>query len=433
MSESAARAALERMNLREVAIAPFYAGLAADLHAMAATDPKKGHEDFMARRAELCAAYGYTGQTQNKPFAFANGLAVIPVSGSLINRFGGSWSSVTGYNFIRSQMAAAEADADVLGIVFDLNSYGGEAAGCFELSADIAALSKPTLGVIDSNCYSACYAIGSAMDKLVITPSGGAGSIGVVAMHASFEKMLSDSGIKVTFIYSGDHKVDGNPYMDLPDSVRKDIQAGVDKSRQAFAALVADNRSLDVKAVLDTEARTYRADDALRLGLVDAIATPTEAVQAFLSGLSGSRSTTVKGTSMTTKTQEPGGDTSAADQAALQKAASDARTAERARMSGIQGCDEAKGREKLANHLAMNTDMSVDAAKAILAASPKAEAATPKAEVSAVNPFQAAMDATPNPKVGADGAKGDGETLSVAQQILRDQAAATGMKFDAKA
>lgn len=432
MSEHAARAALERMNLRPVAVCPHYGGLASDLMLMSRADPEHEQNLFMARRAELCAAYGFgQASTQDKPFAFANGLAFIPVSGSLVNRFGGSWSSVTGYNFIRSQMLQAEADSDVLGIVFDLNSYGGEAAGCFELAAEIAALSKPTLGVIDSNCYSACYAIGSAMDKLTITPSGGAGSIGVVAMHVSFEQMLSEAGIKVTFIHSGDHKVDGNPYMDLPDSVRKDIQAGVDASRQSFAELVATNRKMDVKAVLDTEARTYRADDALRLGLVDAIATPTEAVRAFFNGLSGSYQPPRKKETSMSATNESGAQQTAQpiDAAAV---AAEAKKAERARVSGIQSCEEAKGREELANHLAMNTEMSVDEAKAILAVAPKqAAAATP---VAAANPFQAAMNSGTNPNIGADASDavdGTGQQLSTAQMILRDYAAATGRKFEA--
>ena len=40
------------------------------------------------------------------------------------------------------------------------------------------------------------------------------------------------------------------------------------------------------------------------------------------------------------------------------------------RASMIEGCSEAKGREVLATHLAFNTDMSIDAAKAILRAAP---------------------------------------------------------------
>lgn len=416
MSDHAARAALERMNCREVAIARHYTGLLSDLRQMSGTDPEEGQRAFLARRGELCAAYGFTDAPQHKPFAFANGLAIIPVSGTLINRFGQSYGYVTGYNFLRSQLNLALLDDDVTGILFDCNSYGGEAAGCFELSDDIHAARgrKPMVAVVDSNCYSACYAVASACDKIVVTPSGGAGSIGVVAMHVDMSKLLSDWGISVTFIHFGEHKVDGNPFQALPDSVKADIQAGVDASGEKFVSLVARNRKLDAKVVRDTEARIYRAEAALELGLIDAIATPVAAVQAFFSELSGSTQL-AKEDPMSTEDQKP-------DQAATEKAAADARVAERARVSGIITCEEAKGRTQLANHLAMKTDMSVEQAKETLAAAP-VEAAAPAAG----NPFKNAMDNGQHPNVGVDG--GQGGEQSAAAQILAAQSAATGVKF----
>lgn len=437
MNDQLTRAVIQRMHLREVAIAPHYTGVAADLQMMSAADPKAANEQALARRTELCGSYGLdVSGPQTKPFAFSQGVAIIPVHGTLINRFGQSWGYVTGYNFIRAQTAAAGLDPDVQVIVYDHNSYGGEAAGCFECAAEIPALAngKPTIAVIDSNCYSASYALASACDHISLTPSGGAGSIGVVAMHVSMQKALENWGIEVTFIHSGDHKVDGNPYENLPDSVKKDIQAGVDKSRQAFAQLVADGRGLDLKAVMDTEARIYRADDAFKLGLIDAVATPSEAVRAFLSGLSGSQSQPPKGKSMSMNTQEPGGVTQAAADQAAAKAAADARTAERARIQGIQSCEEAKGREALANHLALNTEMSVDAAKGILAAAPKTEPKATPAEPAkgANNGFAAAMNNSQHPNVGADGGNGGaapGGEEPAHMRILRAQEAATGLKL----
>lgn len=442
MSDTAARAALERMNLREVAVAASYSTLASDLRQMAATEPEEAQKKFMEhRRTELCAAYGFEESPQRKPFAFSSGVAIIPVSGSLINRFGQSYGFVTGYNFIRRQMTMALADEDVKGIVLDVNSYGGEAAGCFELSADIRKMrgTKPIIAVIDSNCYSAGYAVASAADKIVCTPSGGAGSIGVVAMHVDMSKMLKDYGVEVTFIHFGEHKVDGNPYEKLSPEVKKDIQKGVDKSGEMFVALVATNRNIDAAKVKATEARVYRAEEAQELGLIDTIATPSEAMQVFFGELTGSNQQLKKEDAMSASTEATPGATNAAqatqqatqaapDTAALEKAASDARVAERARVAGITGCDEAKGRSTLANHLAMNTDMPVEAAKAVLAASPaEAAAAAPAATA---NPFKQAMDAGTHPNVGASAS--DGTELTAAQKILQAQAGYTGVKHDAK-
>ena len=98
---------------------------------------------------------------------------------------------------------------------------------------------------------------------------------------------------------------------------------------------------------------------------------------------------------------KPGADTKATEQE-LNAAKADAVKAERARVSGIVGCDEAKGRESLAQHLAYQTDTDVGAAKAILAASPKASAGSGAA-------FKEAMDNGAHPNVGAVGGAANGD------------------------
>jgi signal peptide peptidase SppA len=390
--------------MRELAMAVHNNSLASDLRALATANMEAAQAAFMDRRNELVAAYGFNPAEQRKPFAFSNGVAIIPVHGTLINRFAYSWGYVTGYNFIRQQTALAGQDPDVTAIVFDINSYGGEAAGCFECAADIKSLAngKPTMASVDSNAYSGGYAIASGAGRISLTPSGGVGSIGVVVTHVSYEKMLDEAGIKVSFIHAGKHKVDGNPYEDLSDDVRADIQKGVDATYDQFVSLVQAGRKskMSDKAIRATEARIYRAEDALSLGLIDAIAAPSEAMRAFMGELSGSNPQPRKKEDAMSDAAKPG-DTKAA-QEEMAKAQADAAKAERARVSGIQSCDEAKGREALASHLAFNTDMTVDAAKAILAAAPKADAAAHKAGEG----FQAAMNAGQHPNVGADGGQG---------------------------
>lgn len=70
-----------------------------------------------------------------------------------------------------------------------------------------------------------------------------------------------------------------------------------------------------------------------------------------------------------------------------------AKTAERSRIQTILASEEAKDRGDLAQHLAFATDMTPDAAVAMLAKAPKIE---PAAKTSG---FEAAMNALPNPKI----------------------------------
>lgn len=427
---------LDGMNLRPMMIAPHYEGLASTLQEFANVDMSLERAAWEFRKQELAANYGLGEAHSGKPFAFANGVAVIPVHGVLVNRFSHSWGYVTGYNFIRAQHKAALADDDVELIVFDCNSPGGTVAGCFETAKEIfeGRSTKPSLAVVDASSYSACYAIASAATRMVATPSGGVGSIGVVAMHVSLAGMLDKFGVEVTFIHAGKHKVDGNPFEALPADVKKTIQTGVDKSYAAFVNTVAAHRNLSAQSVKDTEAQIYDADDALELGLIDAVQTPSEAVAAYLNELSGSETSQEK--TMSQQTTQPGAEgttqattpatatqTPAIDEKAVAAAASQA---QKERIAGILGCEEAKDKSKLATHLALNTDMSVDDAKATLAAA----ATEAKAEAGGyANAFAAAMEATGNPAVGAgDGGDEGGRKVSAAERILAAQAAATGRK-----
>ena len=418
-----ARQIAHRVNMNPVMIAP-QADFAADLIQLSQTSSTDENARTIESRMDLVAMYGIDGYAE-KPFAFANGIAVIPVHGSLINRFTRSWGFVTGYNFIQNQLRAALDDEDVKAIIFDCNSPGGEVNGLFE-TADEIYLSrgeKPMIAMIDTASYSACYAIASSCDRMILTPSGGVGSIGAMCLHVSYEKMLDEAGIKVTPIYSGTHKVDGTPYKDLPESVRADIQKAVDDSRATFVSLVARNRGMEEQVIFATEAACYRATEALEMGLVDDVMTPSQAAIRLINELNGSPET--EEDDMTPEEQlaaahatiaaaaakpvvaaaAPAAPVVAAAPAAAATDAAALQNAERERCKGITGCAEAKGKETLANHIAFNTSMSVDEAKGMLAAAPVAAvaAAAEPAVVANTNAFEQAMNNGQQPNVGADG------------------------------
>jgi signal peptide peptidase SppA len=421
----------------------------------------------MHRTKQLLAAYGYSEDSaQSKPFAYADGVAIIPVHGMLVNRFSYGWSWLTGYNFIRSQAQAAAVDPDVHTILYDVNSGGGEAAGCFELCDDLYALrgEKNTVAVVDSFCCSAAYAVASCASKVIVTPSGYAGSIGVVVMWVGYKNMLQKAGIEVQFITAGDHKADGNPYQDLTDEMKQSIQANVDLSMDAFVALVSRNRDMSEQAVRDTQARVYRASEAEAVGLIDIVAAPSKALTAFQEAImnaddedadpngSGSNDDdddqSGQENAMTPEEKAAADAAQAATLAAAAAAASTTlaapvlneqavRTAERERMSAILNSEEASGRSALANHLALNTNMSAADAKAMLAVAGKeGAAAVEPTSKEAASAFSAAMASGKHPEVGAsEGAAGagGGEEMSHTQRILASQAKATGKKLDATA
>ena len=416
MSKNHVHAAIARMNLGIAMMSPLGLGAMTSDFRELAVAPHAPEPAAITRRADdLCGAYGYGPSVREKPFAFSDGIAIIPVHGTLINRYAYGWSYVTGYNFIRAQMNAALDDDDVTLIVFDINSYGGEAAGCFELSDEIreARSRKQLLAVVDSNCCSAAYAIASACNKIIVTPSGQAGSIGVIAIHFSMEKMLTTAGVEVTIISSFAHKGDANPYKDLPEDVRKDLEKAVEKRANEFVSLVARNRNLDEDLVRGTESRTFRADEALERKLIDAVQPPAKAVSTFFAELGDEDPTDPEDDTMSTaaapNTNAPAtpatpAPAAAIDPTVLANAVASAVAADRARATAITGHAEAADRPRLASTLAAE-GMSVEQAGRILAASPKekSEGQGEGDQADGGNQLRQAMNNGKQPNVGADG------------------------------
>lgn len=448
------RLALSRVNLRDSFVMPQTVDVfVSNLSQFAETPADQAAALEEASRESLESAYSATSRSEErKPFVFQDGLAIIPVHGALLNRFGGSWGFATGYNAIRRQMNAALADDDVELLVFDVDSPGGEAAGCFELAEEIRASReiKPSIAVVDSLSASAGYALASAATRMVATPSSKIGSIGVVAMHIDMSGALDQAGIKVTLIEAPKDgmKTAGSPFRPLDADAKKEFQQGVDKTYDSFVELVAENRDMDDAAVRETKARVFRADEALALGLIDEVKTPTEAVSSFLAELADDEPNESEDEDMSKQTGSEATSTAPApaaapavpDQAAIQAAIQ----ADRERMSAIKGLPEAADKPKLAETLCLG-GYSVEESKKLLGAAasetaaalpePKPQTEAPAAPVDQTNHLANAMDSTAQPNVGAGtGTEKSGtEAPSDADQakaILADHAAATGRRYE---
>ena len=255
-------------------------GQPVDHTAFANGRPSAGILGSMSERAAV--QYGYSA------LQMEGSVAVIPIEGTLVNKgtFIGQSSGVTSYEGIRYQVARAAASPDVKGVVFEIDSFGGECAGMFEAASDIAALSKlkPTCAILTDWAYSAAYCLASQARSIIAPQFGGAGSIGVIMLHADYSGMLEKEGIKVTIIKAGAKKADGNPYEELPAEVLDKWQSEANLIRDQFAAVVAKGRngSLTKAKALATEAEAFTASEALSLGLIDAIADPSAAFAAFV-------------------------------------------------------------------------------------------------------------------------------------------------------
>ncbi|WP_174635057.1 S49 family peptidase [Yersinia thracica] len=214
------------------------------------------------------------------------GVAVIPIQGTLVQKLGTlrPYSGMTGYDGIRASFLTAMNDDAVKGICFDIDSPGGEVAGCFDLADEIYAArgAKPIWSILSENAYSAAYALASAADRIIVPRTGGVGSIGVIVMHVDWSQRIKSDGVQVTIITFGSRKAESNPYEALSEEAKKAIQSDVDEMGRLFVSTVSRNRGIAERTIRDTEAACYLAVDGVQLGLADQVASPDAAFRDLL-------------------------------------------------------------------------------------------------------------------------------------------------------
>ncbi|CAD6169340.1 serine peptidase [Escherichia coli] len=214
------------------------------------------------------------------------GIAVIPVHGTLVQKLGTlrPYSGMTGYDGIRRNFLTALNDPDVKGICLDIDSPGGEVAGCFDLVDTIFACrgQKPVHAILSESAYSAAYAIASAADRILVPRTGGVGSVGVIYVHCDMSRQMKDEGLNVTIITCGSRKAETSPLRPLSEAARSALQADIDATGTLFIETVARNRGISADAVRALEARTLRADEGGQAGLADDVMSPDEAFSLLL-------------------------------------------------------------------------------------------------------------------------------------------------------
>lgn len=398
----------------------------------------EGHAKPEANAADFERPHAAIGRVRfqnrnDRPYPITEGgVAVISVIGTLVQRADSldAMSGLIGYNRLERQLLYAVDDYATKAILLEVDSPGGEANGCFDFAAKIieARQAKPIWAHANEQAFSAAYAIACAAERLVMPQTGLVGSIGVIALHVDQSKRDASQGYAYTAVFAGDRKNDFTSHAPLSDTAKNVLQEEVDRLYGIFTSHVARARGIDDKAVRATEAGLLDPATAKAGGFVNDIASFGDTVIALEEKVRNTRSSfypaaaaasnqevpmktnetaAATDTPAATATTQPAAVAPAAAAPAQPAAATPApavdaaaiEAAAKARAKGILGCEEAKGREQLAQHLAFESNVSVEDAKKTLAAAPKGTTGTSQ--------FAAAMPA--NPKVGADAEQDGGE------------------------
>ncbi len=237
--------------------------------AMVEASTIKSFGDEQAWSAPRSAAEAVSGE--RRPYRVENGLAVIPIQGSLIKEFHYPpfWTS---YVVVRFKLETALADPEVRAILLDIDSPGGSVAGFLDLAEAVYAARsrKPVYAWTDGMACSAAYGIAAAATNFAASPTAEVGSVGVVWVHTEWTKYDERMGLTVTVLRAGEFKALGNEYEALDAKAREVHQATLDGMYELFRGLVAKCRGVSEKKFEDwAEGKVFLADEAVSVGLLD--------------------------------------------------------------------------------------------------------------------------------------------------------------------
>ncbi len=219
-------------------------------------------------------------------FFASDKIALIDVSGVLSNAprrrlFGEGEHPVS---LLLEELEKARDDSRVKAVILRINSPGGTVVASELMHDEIVHFKKsgkPVIAVMMDTAASGGYYIACACDEIVAHPSTVTGSIGVVMQMFDLSGTMKMIGARSDAITSGSFKDSGSPLRTMRAEERRLFQGIVDEMFGRFVDVVAAGRpELDEAQVRRlADGRVYTASQALKLGLIDRIATLREATE----------------------------------------------------------------------------------------------------------------------------------------------------------
>lgn len=177
----------------------------------------------------------------------------------------------------------AARDAAIIGLAGDpavkalivvIDSPGGSVAGGEALHDAIGrvAAAKPVVAVMGPVAASAAYMIAVPAARIFAREATLTGSIGVLLQAGEISGLLAKLGIAPETIVSGPLKDQPSFTAPITPAGRAVLQGIVDNLYAQFVAMVAAGRHMSIDAVKAlADGRPYTGQQALKLGLIDAI------------------------------------------------------------------------------------------------------------------------------------------------------------------
>jgi len=184
---------------------------------------------------------------------------------------------------ITRQFQRLRKDRSIKAIILRIDSPGGMVAAAQEIYQAVQKTrdsGKPVVVSMGDVAASGGYYVACGADTIVANPGTTTGSIGVILEIPNVKDLFQKLGIGFHIIKSGKYKDTGSPYRDMTPEERQYLQNFVNDAYQQFVDVVAKERKMDRKKVLEiADGRVFTGQQALELGLVDVLGDFEDAVQ----------------------------------------------------------------------------------------------------------------------------------------------------------
>lgn len=213
-------------------------------------------------------------------------VAVIPIIGPLANDPDMFFYGGTSYMDIQDGIDAAMSDPSINEIFLIVDSPGGNVTGLPETADRLYAArqQKKVTAFVMGMAASAAYYLTSQANSITITPSGAAGSVGVLVAHTDISKMLERTGINVTLLSAGEYKTEWYPFGPLTDEAKAAEQVNIDAMYDQFLGAIVRGRGDRAKPESVEgkfgKGRMLQAPAALAAGMVDRVQSFREVIAA---------------------------------------------------------------------------------------------------------------------------------------------------------
>lgn len=178
---------------------------------------------------------------------------------------------------VSSALDKAKQDDDIAAVILRIDSPGGSVSASDEIYARIQRFKKnnviPVIASFGSLAASGAYYVAMAADDIIAQPTTVTGSIGVILLNFDASDLLHKLGIRNESYVSGPNKDLLSPLKHDSPGQRQIMDGVINHLYQRFVHVVRTNRRNLDNSQLNriTDGRVFTADQALRLGLVDAI------------------------------------------------------------------------------------------------------------------------------------------------------------------